>query len=459
MYPIRILTPYLLSALMLLVLSLNAQAQTLRWGSSTPAGSRAGLNAGPAALIPPERSVDFIVALVDSEPITNHDVKAAAQRLRSQAAQTGLPDLPPAQLNQEALEMLIFERSQLQWAKTLGVRVSDAELQDRASAIASRNQLSLDDFYRELERQGLSKTRFLQSLREQQILQRLRDREVPPRVVVTDADIDRFLRQQKSELKRTGRIELAQILIPVPEDAAAETWARAERTARQWLQEIRQGADFLAMAQTRSAAPDRVNSGRMGLRPMDRYPELFLQAVQDTPTGGIVGPIRSGAGWHLLKVVEQPPVAITMPQTRARHILLRPSADLSQNAARARLFQFKNDLQNGRADFAQLARQHSQDASASQGGDLGWVAQGQFVPEFEQVMDTLEPGQISDPLLSRFGLHLIQVLERRDVPLTAAQEREYARNALRDQKFPEALQIWASEIRGKAFIQYREPPQ
>ncbi len=459
MYPIRILTPYLLSALMLLVLGLNAHAQTLRWGATTPAGSGAGLNAGSAVLTPPERSVDFIVALVDNEPITNHDVKAAAQRLRSQAAQTGLPDLPPAQLNQEALEMLIFERSQLLWAKTSGVRVSDAELQDRAAAIASRNQLSLDDFYRELERQGLSKTRFLQSLREQQILQRLRDQEVPARVVVTDADIDRFLRQQKSELKRTGRIELAQILIPVPEGAAAELWDQAERTARQWLQEIRQGADFFALAQARSAAPDRVNSGRMGLRPLDRYPELFLQAVQDTPTGGVVGPIRSGAGWHLLKLVEQPPVAITMPQTRARHILLRPSADLSQNAARVRLFQFKNDLQNGQADFAQLARQHSQDVSARQGGDLGWVAQGQFVLEFEQVMDSLAPGQISDPLSSRFGLHLIQVLERRDVPLTAAQEREYARNALREQKFPEALQIWAREIRGKAFIEYREPPQ
>lgn len=454
----RTLNTNRLCALILVVFSLGAQAQTLRLGN--PAGSpRAGLSATPAALTPPERSVDFIVALVDNDPITNQDVKAAAQRLRTQAAQSGLPEIPPAQLNQEALEMLIFERSQLQWAKTSGVRVSDTELQERVQAIASRNQLSLDDFYRELERQGVSKTRFLQTLREQQILQRLRDREVPSRVVVTDAEIDLFLRQEKADLKSKGRIELAQILIPVPEGAAPEQWEQAMQTAQQWLQEIRQGADFLALAQARSAAPDRANSGRMGLRPLDRYPELFLQAVKDTPTGGVVGPIRSGAGWHLLKVLEQPQSAITMPQTRSRHILLRPSAELSQAAARARLFQYKKDLESGRADFAQLAREHSQDASASQGGDLGWVTPGQFVPEFEQVMDNLAPGEISDPLISRFGLHLIQVLERRDVPLSAQQEREYARNALREQKFPQALQTWSREIRGKAFIEYREPPQ
>ena len=454
----RTLNTNWLSALILVALSLGAQAQTLRLGN--PAGGpRSGLSAAPGALTPPERSVDFIVALVDNEPITNQDVKSAAQRLRTQAAQSGLPELTPAQFNQEALEMLIFERSQLQWAKTIGLRVSDAELQERAQAIASRNQLGLEDFYRELERQGVSKTRFLQTLREQQILQRLRDREVPSRIVVTDAEIDLFLRQEKAERKNKGRIELAQILIPVPEGAADEQWAQAERTARQWLQDIRQGADFFALAQARSAAADRANSGRMGLRPLDRYPELFLQAVQDTPVGGVVGPIRSGAGLHLLKVVEQPPTAITMPQTRSRHILLRPSAELSQTAARARLFQYKKDLESGRADFAQLAREHSQDASASQGGDLGWVTPGQFVPEFEQVMDTLAPGQISDPLISRFGLHLIQVLERRDVPLSATQEREYARNALREQKFPEALQTWSREIRGKAFIEYREPPQ
>lgn len=440
-----------------MALALGAQAQALRAGGST--GPRMGLNVSPGLLATPDRSANFIVALVDNEPITNHDVRMAIQRLREQAAQTGM-NIQADQMANEALELLIFERSQIQWAEQSGLRISEAELQTMANNIASRNQLSLDDFFREIERQGLSQKRFLQNLKEQQILQRLRARDVPGRIRVTELEIDRFLAQQKASLVKKASLELAQILIPLPDQASEEQVRRAEQTAQQWRREIEQGADFFDLARQRSGSPDRIEGGRMGLRETDRYPDLFIEATRSIAVGGLAGPIRSGAGFHLLKVIQRNQSGtLTMTQTRARHILLRPGGDLSQNAARARLFQYKSDIERGRADFAQIAREHSQDGSAPQGGDLGWASPGQFVPEFEEVMDALLPGQISDPLVSRFGVHIIQVNERREVPLTPAQERDFARRTLREAKYDETLQTWAKEIRGRAFIEYREPPQ
>ena len=198
----------------------------------------------------------------------------------------------------------------------------------------------------------------------------------------------------------------------------------------------------------------------MGLLAPERYPELFLEATRNAPVGGVVGPLRSDAGFHLLKVVErQPTGGLSIGQLRVRHILLRPDDKLGPDAAHAKLLQFKRDIVQKQADFAQLARDHSQDGSASSGGELGWVSPGQMVPEFEQVIAKLGIGEISEPLVSRFGIHLIQVLEQREVRLDARQERDYARKILRQEKYDLALDTWAKEVRGKAFIEYREPPQ
>jgi peptidyl-prolyl cis-trans isomerase SurA len=458
MRPFHSFSARLLCALLMCSASLWAQAQNLRQAPAT-GNPRLGLNVTPGLLAAPERSANFIVALVDSEPITNHDVRIAIERLRAQATQSGMTLPEPEQLARDALEMLIFERSQLQWAKLSGLRVSDEDINGVVETLAQRNQLSVDEFYRALERQGTSKKRFLDNLRDQQTLKRLRDRDVPGRIVVSEPEIDRYLSEQKAAMSQKGGLELAQILLPLADGASPEQIAQAEQTARGWLREISQGADFHAIARQRSGAPDRIEGGRMGLREADRYPELFLDATRNTPVGGVAGPIRSGAGFHLLKVVERRQAGVlTMAQTRARHILIKPGGNLSQNAVRLRLLQFKNDIESGRQDFAQMARQHSQDASAAQGGDLGWAVPGQFVPEFEQVMEGLQPGQISDPLLSRFGVHLIQVLERREVPLTPRQERDYAKDMLREAKYDQTLETWAREIRGKAYIEYREPP-
>jgi peptidyl-prolyl cis-trans isomerase SurA len=449
---------YFLWLVMLMACAVSVQAQSLRAGGGAGA-ARTGLSVSPGLLAAPDRSADFIVALVDNEPITNHDVRMAAQRLREQAAQAGV-GVKIEQLANDALELLIFERSQIQWAEQSGVRISETDLQGVAEGIATRNQLTLDDFYREIERQGLTKKRFLQNLKEQQILQRLRDREVPGRIRVSEPEIDRFLSQEKANLVNKASIELAQILIPLPESSSEEQVKQAEQTAQSWRREIEQGADFFELARQRSASPERIEGGRMGLREVDRYPDLFIEATRGIAVGGLAGPIRSGAGLHLLKVIQRNQSSnLSITQTRARHILLRPSGTLSQNAARAQLYAYKTEIERGRADFAQLAREHSSDGSAAEGGDLGWANPGQFVPEFEDVMDALKPGQVSDPFVSRFGVHLLQVIERRQLPLTPTQERDYARRALRAAKYDETLQIWAREIRGKAFIEYREPPQ
>jgi peptidyl-prolyl cis-trans isomerase SurA len=227
-------------------------------------------------------------------------------------------------------------------------------------------------------------------------------------------------------------------------------------------QRARAGEDFAKLAREVSDAPDAAqNGGVVGLRSGDRYPSLFLQAVQSVPEGGVSDVVRSGAGFHILKVLEKRsggvPGAVVL-QSHVRHILLRPGPQLSEQAARERLLEFKRRIQAGQADFAQLARQYSQDGSAPEGGDLGWSSPGLFVPEFEEAIDALQPGQISDPIVTRFGVHLVQLLGRRQEKLTQQQQREAARNALREKKLDDAYAEWAQEVRGRAYVEFRDPP-
>ncbi len=437
----------------------SAQAQGLR---TSPSQGGSGLRAAtPVSLT---RTVtgtsDFIVAIVDSEPVTNQEVNAQASRVRAQASQQGVAMPARQQLLGEALEQLIYERTQLQWAQQTGLKVTDEELDQIERSVAERNQLSVSDLRAQLAREGLSLTQFRQSLRQQQILQRLREREVPGRIKVSDPEIDQFLAQQKSQTQ-TQQIHLAQLLVVVPENASAEQEQQLQVKAQSLLKQAREGADFARLAQEHSQSPDRANGGQMGLRPLDRYPSLFVEATQKLAVGELAEPVRSGAGFHLLKVIEKPAAAtaLTIAQTQARHILLRPGGQLSQTAARAQLTQMKRRIEQGQANFADLAKEFSQDASAAQGGELGWASAGMFVPEFEEVMNGLAIGEVSEPLASRFGVHLIQVLARRNNPLTAREEREFARNALKERKYDETYETWAQEIRGRAYIEYREPPQ
>jgi len=225
---------------------------------------------------------------------------------------------------------------------------------------------------------------------------------------------------------------------------------------------VRAGEDFAAVAAEFSDAPEaKTAGGLLGMRPADRYPELFVSATAQLPVGGIAGPVRSGAGFHVLKLADKSTTGIPtlVTQHHVRHILLRTGPQLTESAAAARLADYRRRIVAGQADFAELAREHSQDGSAKQGGDLGWANPGRYVPEFEQAVNALKPGDISEPLVSRFGVHLIQLVERREAKLTQREQRDMARDTVREKKVEEALTTWMQELRGRAYVEYREAPQ
>ena len=252
----------------------------------------------------------------------------------------------------------------------------------------------------------------------------------------------------------------AQAVLMVASGAAVvdAAQARAQEAAEKAR---RPGADFAALAREFSDAPEGKTGGELGLRSTDRYPELFVEALRQVPVGGVAGPVRSGAGFHVLKVLErsQGVLPATVLKNHVRHILLRTNPQQNEAAAAQRLADYRRRIERGEATFEALAREFSQDGSAKQGGDLGWAAPGRYVPEFEQVVESLQPGQISEPLVSRFGVHLVQLLDRREVPLTPREQRELARNALQEKKLEDAYVTWAQEQRARAYVELRDPPQ
>ncbi len=411
----------------------------------------------------PIRSADFVVAVVNSEPITNQEVQRLSQRMLREARAQGL-STDNTEAKRLALDQLILEKIQVQQATSLGIAVDDAAIQQAEAGVASNNQLTLDELRARLQQDGISAAGFRDQLRSQLLMTRVREREVETRIRITDAEINQFLNEelQRQAARFPAEINLGMILIAVPENATPEQVARLSERARSVAAQARQGRDFAALVSEFSDAPDRsANAGSMGLRPPNRYPEIFLQAVNQLPVGGVSELVRSGAGFHVLKVLQRQsaPITLMTTQTRARHVLLRPSPQLSQAQALAQLSAIRRDILSGRVDFADVARRISQDGSAPQGGDLGWANPGMFVPEFEQAMNQLRPGQLADPLVSRFGVHLIEVTDRREAPMSEAEQRNFARNVLRESKLDEAYASWVQDLRGRAFVEMREPPQ
>ena len=410
------------------------------------------------------RAADFIVAVVNSEPITNNEVQSLKLRLSKQLP-PGSPAPDTKVLTQQALDQLINEKAQLQQARDNGIRIDDAEVDQTELTIARQNQVSKEELYKRVAAEGLSVSAFREQLRSQLMISRLREREVDNRARVSDTDVEQFIQSQQAGKPAAATafdLNLAMILVAVPENASDKELADLQAKALQISKRAKAGENFASLAATFSQAADKgANGGEMGLRSADRYPSLFVEGTQKLSKGDVSEPLRSGAGFHILKVLDKKQSElsnVSITQTRARHILLRLSNELSEVAARNRLLTYKQRIQAG-SDFADLARQFSQDGSAQTGGDLGWASPGQFVPEFEQVMARLRPGQISDPLVSRFGVHLIQVLERRDVPLTLREQREMVRTQLREKKTEELYATWVDELRGRAYVELRDPPQ
>ena len=447
--------------LAILVAGVPAWAQGLRTpGAATPAPSLTE----PAVLVPGVRSADFIVAVVNAEPITNQQVSAQVERIRRQLAAQRQPQPDLRELARQVLNQLINDRAQLQLAKESGIKVDEPSIDQAEQTVASQNQLTVEQLRQQLRREGIDYAAFREQLREQLLLGRLREREVESRVRVSDAEVEQYLAEQQQLAGDPAHqlIQIAHILVAVPEGADTARQQEFQEKAERALQRARSGEDFAALAREFSDAPDRSNGGQLGLRTADRYPGLFTDAVRALAPGGVAGLVRSGAGFHVLKLIERrqpglPPTTVT--QSRARHILLVPGTQLNEAQARDKLNDFRRRIVSGETDFATLAREHSQDGSAAQGGDLGWANPGMFVPEFERVMDQLAPGQISQPLISRFGVHLIQLIERRNATLSEREQRELVRGMLRERKSAEAYENWVRDVRARAYVELREAPQ
>ena len=294
-------------------------------------------------------------------------------------------------------------------------------------------------------------------------LQRLREREVEATLRVTDRDVDSYLQSQPATPASPEELNLGHILVALPDGAAPTEVASRLARAMRASERASAGEDFAKLAQELSDGPERQQGGAMGLRTADRYPDLFIESTRTLKTGQVVGPVRSGAGFHVLKVLERksgaPSADATVTQTRARHILLRASRQMTPQAAAEQMRNWRNDIVAGKADFATLAREHSQDGSAKAGGDLGWANPGLYVPEFERAMDALALGEVSEPVVSRFGVHLIQVVERREAKLGLKEKRDAARPKVREEMLERAYADWARDLRAKAYVEYREPPR
>ncbi len=470
-------TPFATLALACLatLCSVSAQAQGLR-SSGSRSSTGPGLQApAPVRSAPASTSTststsvqqaDYIVAVVNSEPITNHQVRQRLLRAEQQMAEQG--GTPPPQLAQQVLELMIGERALQNYAREGGIKIDAAQLEQAEANIAQQNSLTVDEMHRRMQADGLSVEGFRTDLQRQLLLNRLREREVDAQVKVSDLEIDQFLREQPGQSTAPAAVEdainLAHILLRVPEDATPEEIATLQTQAETLAAQARQGEDFAALARAHSSAPEAASGGLLGLRAADRYPTLFVEGVHGLDVGSIAGPLRSPAGFHILQVLEReradtPAPTVMVRQNHARHILLRTSAKLSEAAAVARLKAYQQRIQSGKADFAEMAQAHSQDASAKEGGDLGWSSPGMFVPEFEAALDGLQPGQISAPLVTRFGVHLVQLLERREAVLNLREQREAARGLLREKKIDEAMTTLLRDVRTRAYVELREAPQ
>lgn len=433
---------------------------------AAPAAAAAAVPAAAAsAPVAAPSPADYIVAVVNTEPITNNEVRARVARALREMGERGMVPPPAATLRKEMLERLISERAQLQYARELGLTVDDATLEQAELSIARQNQLAtVPELYRRIEQEGISVKDFRADVRNQVLLSRLREREIEPRIRVSDADVDAYIREQTGAQTAVPEVNLAMILVEVPENASADEVARLQKRADEAAEKARAGEDFAKLAAEYSDANNRGRDGGvLGLHPLDKYPELFVKSTQGVRVGGIVGPVRSPAGFHILKVLERkinrdlPEVKI--PLTHVRGITLKVGPTQSVQVARDRLADIKRRIESGQATFEQLARQYSQDDGAATGGDLGWVPPGQFVPQLERVVGNLDAGQISDPVVTPAGVQLVQVEGRREQVLTSAQQRQLARNVLREKKAEEAFDTWSKEVRGRAYVEYREPPQ
>lgn len=406
--------------------------------------------------------IDRIAAVVNSEAITERELQQHVRLVERQLREQNI-EVPPADvLERQVLERMIVDRAQMQLARDSGLRVDDAQLERAIGVIATENSLTPVQLRDRLHRQGIDFEQFRDEVRGQMVRQRLREREIDSKVQISDADVDAFLAAQTgADASDRAELHIAQILLRLPEGASAEQIERQRLRAEEIARQLQAGADFGRLAAAFSDAPEAMSGGSLGWRTSDRLPQLFVDAVRPLNPGGIAPVLRSPAGFHVLKLVERRsesmPVAAGKPivQTHARHILIRPNEVVSEDEAVRRLREIRQRIEAGAGDFAELARQYSVDGSAGRGGDLGWVYPGDTVPEFERAMNALAPGQLSEPVRTPFGVHLIQVVERRTDESSPDRLRQQARQALRERRIEENYEDWLRQLRDRTYVEYK----
>jgi len=420
-----------------------------------------GASAQPAAVTRPATttkaiSVDRVVAIVNDEAITQHDIDDAKRVVLSQMKQQNVQ--PPAGdvLDKQVLERLITERSLLQFAKETGLRVDDTQIERAMQRIAQDNKLSPEDFRKALAAENITYDKYREDIRSELVMQRLREREVDSHLTVSDTEVEQYLSTLKAQNAGDGEYEIAHILVLVPEQASADQIEAKRRRAEEALRAVKSGGDFGQVAAGFSDASDALRGGNLGWRAGARLPTVFAEQVRKMKPGEVSPVLRSASGFHIVKLIDKRGKndTLVVDQTHARHILIRVNELNSEADAKTKIDRLKDRLDSG-AKFEELARLNSEDGSASKGGDLGWLNPGDTVGEFQDAMNKLAIGQISAPVRSSFGWHIIEVLERRKQDVTVERERAEAQLAIKQRKADEAFQAWVREVRDRAYVEIR----
>jgi peptidyl-prolyl cis-trans isomerase SurA len=444
-----------------LVASMTAFTMTaFAQGAAPPAAK-----AAPSSSAAPARStasldksvpIDRVVAIVNDEALTQYDVNEQKRVVLGQMRTANVTPPAPDVLEKQLLERLITERVLLQYAKETGIRVDDTQVERTLARIAEDNKLSNEDFRRAVEREGIPFAKYRNDIRNEITVQRLREREVESRVNVSDAEVDHLIATLDAQAGGEVEYRLAHILVTVPEQASTDQIDVRQRRAEQALSQVRSGTDFAQVAAGFSDAPDALQGGALGWRTPARLPTVFADPVRKMKPGDVSPVLRSASGFHIVKLLEvrsrnNPSV---VEQTKLRHILVKVNETTSNEDAKVKIERIRERIVQG-AKFEDQAKANSEDASAAKGGELGWVSPGDTVPDFERAMNALKPGELSGPVRTPFGWHLIQVQERRTQDVTKEKAREQARAALRQRKSEEAFQDWVRQTRDRSYVEIR----
>ena len=412
-----------------------------------------------SALLPAHAAtvgLDHIVAVVNDEVITRQELARRYDEVVKNLARQNTP-LPPREvLEKQLLERMVTELALQQHARSTGIRVDPAQVERALQRIAAQNRLDLAGLAAALEKDGMSLDQMRNTIRNEILITRARERDVDNRISVSDAEIEGYLQTQVQQGTET-EYNFSHILVTVPENASPEQIQARRARAEDVLAQLARGADFAQLSASHSDAPNALQGGAFGWRASGKMPALFVEALKPLKPGELAPLLKSSNGFHILRLNDKRGLDATLhvTQTLARHILVKTNELTSEDDARNRLLQLKERIEHG-AKFDELARLHSEDASASKGGDLGWLNPGDTVPDFEKAMDALPPGEVSAPIQSPFGWHLIQVLERREQDVTQERQKLMARQAIRERKAEEAFQDWVRQIRDSAYVELRE---